>query len=96
MKVCALCGKHGAHDGDSCPLAAHLPADDVERPKHYTSRNVAAPGEVIDVLEAWDLPHHLACVVKYIARHRDKGSAVKDLKKARWYLDRYLARLEKP
>lgn len=68
--------------------------DPVEAPKGYTLRTVQLPGEVIDVLEAWDLPFQLANVVKYIARHRDKGSPLEDLKKARWYLDRYISKME--
>ena len=44
----------------------------------------------IDVIEDWDLPHHLACVVKYIARFRNKGDARSDLVKANWYLVRYV------
>lgn len=70
-------------------------SDPVEKPDHYTKRLVPPPGEVIDVLEAWDLPHHLACAVKYIARYRDKGRALEDLRKARWYLDRWIKRLER-
>lgn len=64
-------------------------ADPIEKPPHYTVTSV----EPIDVIEAWELPHHLACVVKYIARHRHKGRPIEDLKKARWYMDRYIARL---
>jgi hypothetical protein len=33
--------------------------------------------------------------VKYIWRAGDKGSIIEDLKKARWYLDREIQRLEK-
>lgn len=69
------------------------PSDPVKRPVHYTLNLVRQPGEVIDVLEAWDLPWHLANVVQYIARHRLKNGA-QDLYKARWYLDRYLKLLE--
>lgn len=64
--------------------------DPINHPDHYVASDI----EPIDVIEAWELPHHLACVVKYIARHRHKGKALEDLKKARWYLDRYIRRLE--
>ena len=33
------------------------------------------------------------CVVKYVTRWRSRGG-IEDLKKARWYLDRAIARLE--
>ena len=59
-------------------------------PKHYTDCSI----EPMDVIEDWGLPHHLACVVKYIKRHTLKGSPVQDLEKARWYLDRYLEALK--
>lgn len=68
-----------------------IEADHVEHPPHYTSRGV----ECIDVLEALDLPFHLANAIKYIWRHREKGKPIEDLKKARWYLDRYIAWREK-
>lgn len=45
--------------------------------------------EPIDAIEAWELPYHLGCVVKYIARHRHKGGVI-DLRKAKWYLERYI------
>lgn len=66
----------------------------VTKPAHYTSFLVREPGEVIDVIEAWGLPYHLGNVVKYIARANLKGKYIEDLKKARWYLDRYIAKLE--
>ena len=66
-------------------------SDPVNHPSHYTYGGV----EVIDALEAWDLPFHLANVVKYVARCHYKGHALQDLRKARWYLDRYIQRLER-
>ena len=50
--------------------------------------------EPIEVIEAWNLPAHLANVVKYIARWDAKGGIV-DLKKASFYLSRYIWYLEK-
>lgn len=61
--------------------------DNVNHPKHYTHGSF----EVIDVIEDWNLNFRLANVVKYIARCEHKGSAIADLKKARWYLDREIA-----
>jgi len=43
----------------------------------------------MDVIEDWDLSYALGNVVKYICRYRDKGG-VTDLKKAQWYLNRYI------
>jgi len=58
----------------------------VDHPKHYN----AGKYEVIDVIEDWKLGFHLGNVVKYVARAEHKNDALEDLKKARWYLDRYI------
>ncbi len=47
-----------------------------------------------EVIEAWGLDFHLGSVLKYIARQGHKDSAVKDLGKAVWYLQRKIALLE--
>jgi len=59
--------------------------DDVNNPTHYNKQGI----EVIDVIEAYT-PNspHLANVLKYVCRHSYKGTPVKDLKKAAWYLHR--------
>lgn len=62
-------------------------------PDHY-SKLVPEP---IEVIESWGLGFHLAQVVKYIARAGVKGGREKmaeDLKKARWYLDRLIMKVE--
>jgi hypothetical protein len=38
---------------------------------------------------------NLGNAIKYIWRASEKGALVEDLKKARWYLDREIQRLEK-
>jgi hypothetical protein len=58
-------------------------------PPHYKSKV-----EAIEAIEAWGLGFHLGNVVKYIARAGKKGSALDDLKKAVWYLNREIARRE--
>jgi hypothetical protein len=63
--------------------------DPVERPKHYTSHPSGV--ECIQVTE--HLNFCLGNAVKYIWRAGEKGDAVEDLRKARWYLDREIARL---
>ena len=62
--------------------------DPIDHPDHYTVGGV----EVIDAIEAWGLGFHLGNAIKYIARAGRKGGALEDLKKARWYLDRMIAR----
>ena len=46
--------------------------------------------EVIDVIEDWCLGYHLGNALKYIARSPHKHNELEDLKKARWFLDRYI------
>jgi hypothetical protein len=67
-------------------LASIMLDDPIERPSHYTVHTI----QPIDVIEAWELPFHAACVVKYIGRYRYKGTPLEDLRKARWYLDRFI------
>lgn len=61
-------------------------------PPHYVQPNPAQ--EPCSVIEAWGLGYHLGNVVKYISRAEKKGAPLEDLKKARWYLDREIARRE--
>jgi Protein of unknwon function (DUF3310) len=51
---------------------------------------------VIKVLEAWGLLDDalLFNVVKYIARYNKKGETLTNLKKAQFYLNRQIARIE--
>ncbi len=68
--------------------------DAVEHPDHYGGGD--NPYEVIKVIEAWGLGFHLGNTVKYVARADKKGRRLEDLKKALWYLERKIARLEMP
>ena len=64
--------------------------DAVNHPSHYTTGKI----EVIDAIEDWKLGFHEGNVIKYVARAKHKGRELEDLKKARWYLDRVIQRLE--
>lgn len=65
-------------------------ADNVNHPQHYTKGGI----EVIDAIEAWGLNFRLANVIKYVARSDHKNNKLEDLKKARWYLDREISKVE--
>lgn len=65
--------------------------DPVNSPTHYTTGGI----ETIDYIEAKQLNYHLGNVVKYVSRAGKKGATLEDLKKAKWYLDREIQRLEK-
>jgi Protein of unknwon function (DUF3310) len=62
----------------------------VSHPPHYTVGGL----EVIDAIEAWNLDFHRGNVIKYVARAAHKGKELEDLKKAAWYLQRAIERLE--
>lgn len=74
------------HIEDSKKLTVYIEHDAVNHPSHYTRGKI----EVIDFIEDQQLPYHLGNVIKYIARAGYKGDKLEDLKKARWYLDRYI------
>lgn len=60
--------------------------DMVNHPSHYNKGKI----EVIDFIEDQGLSFHLGNVIKYVARAGSKGDKLEDLKKAQWYLDRYI------
>lgn len=65
--------------------------DSINHPQHYTAHPSGV--ECIAITE-W-MNFNLGNAVKYIWRADDKGATIEDLKKARWYLDREIARLER-
>lgn len=65
-------------------------SDPIEHPAHYTFSAI----EPIEVIEAWELGFHLGNCLKYIARAGRKENRLEDLKKARWYLDREIGRMD--
>ena len=62
----------------------------VNHPSHYNQGKI----EVIDAIEEWGLDFCEGNVIKYVARHRHKNEPLEDLKKAQWYLERLILRLE--
>lgn len=69
-------------------VCKELPKEMVNHPDHYGGAN--NPYEVIKIIEALDVSFHIGNVLKYILRAGKKNSELEDLKKARWYLDRYI------
>jgi translation elongation factor EF-1alpha len=62
-------------------------SDPVNSPSHYNQYGV----QVIEITE--HLNFNKGNVVKYVCRSAFKGAEIQDLEKARWYLDREIARL---
>lgn len=58
----------------------------IDHPSHYNKGKI----EVIDFIEDQGLSFHLGNVIKYVTRAGAKGDKLEDLKKAQWYLDRYI------
>ncbi len=62
--------------------------DPINHPSHYTSGSI----EVIDFIEDQKFPYHLGNAIKYICRagKKDPTKTEEDLRKAIWYLNRYI------
>jgi hypothetical protein len=88
-----LCCNRGESVEATPKTGNEAPIEAINHPAHYGGAE--DPYEAIKVVEAWGLGFHLGNVVKYLSRAGKKGDALEDLKKARWYLDRQIANLEK-
>ena len=62
----------------------------VDHPSHYNKGKI----EAIDIIEDWSLNFSLGCVIKYVLRAPFKGTALEDLEKARWYIEREIKRVQ--
>ena len=67
--------------------------DNINHPAHYTFGSI----EVIEAIEGLLLPYHLGNALKYIARagRKDPAKTEEDLRKAIWYINRYIEFLVK-
>lgn len=65
----------------------------VNHPEHYGAAD--DPYEAIKVIDAWQLGFSLGNAVKYLARAGKKGNAVEDLRKAVWYIQHEIGRLNR-
>ena len=75
-----------------CPPSNFQKKESINHPDYYGGQHNTY--ETIKVIEAWDLNFHLGNVIKYVSRagKKDKNSAktLEDLRKAEWYLQRYI------
>ena len=67
--------------------------EQVDHPTHY---HALSGFEVIEIIEAWSLNFNRGNALKYLARagRKDPATEAQDLKKALWYIERELKRLE--
>jgi len=71
-------------------IAEHLEGDLVNHPPHYTSHPSGI--ECIQVTE--HMGFNIGNAIKYLWRAGQKGSAIQDLEKAVWYIQREIKRLQ--
>tara|TARA_R110000868_G_scaffold50875_3_gene161994 strand:- start:7076 stop:7519 length:444 start_codon:yes stop_codon:yes gene_type:complete len=64
----------------------------VNHPAHYGGGD--NPLEVIKIIDHYNLPFSLANTIKYILRSDKKANKLEDLKKAAWYLQHEITKLE--
>ena len=64
--------------------------DNVNKPLHYRIGEVEAIDYIHQQLGTGVKDYLLGNVHKYLHRHRFKGQAVEDLRKARWYLEKLI------
>ena len=96
------CGDDFAGDPSmSKRLAAEWLAEHVEQPEQSNVDHPAhyggdTPYEAIKVIEAygWGKSFCMGNVLKYLLRSGKKGNEKEDIKKAIWYLNRYLEKLD--
>lgn len=62
----------------------------INHPSHYNQGI-----EAIDYIESHKMNFNIGNVIKYVTRAKHKGTELQDLKKASWYLQREIDRLEK-
>jgi hypothetical protein len=65
----------------------------VNHPGHYGGKDSIY--EAIKVIDAWGLGFSLGNTVKYISRAGKKDDTVQDLKKAIWYIEKKIEKLQK-
>jgi len=71
-------------------MAKKAEPDLINHPPHYCQGGI----ECIDYVTAWDLDFCAGNIVKYVTRARHKGHELEDLKKAQFYLNYMVKRLE--
>lgn len=78
---------------DPALLAKFAEESAIDHPDYYGGGD--NPYEAIKVMEAWEhLGLHVVQAIKYLARYDKKENPLRDLKKARWYIDRKISLLE--
>lgn len=82
------------------PIWYHNPMSETPKPKEWVNHpqhyNVGSI-ETIAYLESLGIAEDFCAgsAIKYLSRYKHKEEALKDLKKARWYIDKIISYYEK-
>lgn len=88
-KAWRTCDRYNSSSETITECKARVVDSAVDKPKHYHGDSV------INFIEEFNFSFSLANVIKYCARADLKGKPIEDLEKARWYLEREIARRRK-
>lgn len=71
------------------PINGQIEADDIKSPSHYTWRGRECEEIIGDITQGAEgkEAYYLGAVVKYLYRYPKKGTPLKDLRKAKQYID---------
>tara|TARA_Y100000310_G_C20340268_1_gene649455 strand:- start:112 stop:435 length:324 start_codon:yes stop_codon:yes gene_type:complete len=87
--------------GESVSIEGPYPAkrkeakEEPAREQTIRSARLNRPIRPIDYIDSWDFDFTTGNIIKYVSRHKLKGRPLRDLKKARWYLDRLIETYER-
>lgn len=67
--------------------------DNINKPAHYTSGTIETIDYIDSVCGENDRGFYVGNIIKYVSRYKLKNG-LEDLKKARWYLERLIKKIE--
>jgi len=71
-------------------MSSDKKTDLINRPQHYTKGI-----ETIEYIRSWSMDYVRGNIIKYVTRFPYKGTALSDLRKAKWYLEYLIKEEEK-
>lgn len=102
--ICNVCEDLNMFELDLKPLehsvvaTGELYTDDVKKPKHYTAGKYEVIEIIKEVTNSMELTQYqgycLGNIIKYVCRFKLKGTPIKDLNKAKEYIDFLIKDLE--
>ena len=65
--------------------------DNVESPRHYTAGNIECIDAMIEAYGSQAVQHFCLCnAFKYLWRCENKNNQIEDLRKANWYINKFI------